>query len=99
MKMMKTVDCARLLSSRLWLIRPPVAFASRVLQKAEENYSTIEKELLSIVWASQHFKPYLYGSKFILQTDHKPLTWVFSMKNGNSRIMKWIWKLQEFEFN
>ncbi|MGR0317694.1 RNase H-like domain-containing protein, partial [Klebsiella pneumoniae] len=77
----------------------PVAFASRVLQKAEENYSTIEKELLSIVWASQHFKPYLYGSKFILQTDHKPLTWVFSMKNGNSRIMKWIWKLQEFEFN
>lgn len=21
------------------------------------------------------------------------------MKNGNSRIMKWIWKLQEFEFD
>ncbi|MGR0260685.1 Ty3/Gypsy family RNase HI domain-containing protein, partial [Klebsiella pneumoniae] len=69
-----------------------------MLLSAELNYSVIEKELLSVVWGTQHFKPYLYGSKFILQTDHKPLTWIFSMKNGNTRIMKWIWKLSEFEF-
>lgn len=76
----------------------PVAYASRVLQPPELNYSTIEKELLAIVWSTHHFKPYLYGTKFQLQTDHKPLKWIFTMKNGNTRIMKWIWRLQEFEF-
>lgn len=79
-------------------VEHPVAFASRVLQPPEINYSTVEKELLSVVWSTQHFKPYLYGTKFLLLTDHKPLKWIFTMKNGNTRIMKWIWKLNEFEF-
>ncbi|MGR0272066.1 Ty3/Gypsy family RNase HI domain-containing protein, partial [Klebsiella pneumoniae] len=77
----------------------PVAFASRVLQPPEVKYSTIEKELLAIVWSTHHFKPYLYGTKFQLLTDHKPLKWIYTMKNGNTRIMKWIWKLQEFELS
>src|SRR5699024_6537812 len=37
----------------------PISFASRVLNKAEQHYSTIERELLSIVWSVKHFRPYL----------------------------------------
>jgi hypothetical protein len=46
----------------------PIAYASRTLNKHEEQLSTIEKELLAIVWACKHFKPYIYGQKFLIQT-------------------------------
>lgn len=76
----------------------PIAFASRTLNKSEENYSAIEKELLAIVWACKYFRPYLYGRKFTLYTDHKPLTHGLNLKDTNSRLIHWRLYLEEFDF-
>lgn len=74
----------------------PIAYASRTLSKTEERYSTTEKEFLAIVWAVKHFRPYLYGRKFKMFTDHQPLT--FSMTNANHRIIRGKLALEEFDY-
>lgn len=76
----------------------PIAYASRTLNSSELNYSTIEKELLAIVWACKYFRPYIFGRKFKILTDHKPLQWVMSLKEPNSRLTRWRLKLSEYDF-
>lgn len=77
----------------------PIAYTSRLLNNAERNYSTIEKELLAIVYCVNHFRPYLYGRKFTLVTDHKPLVWLHSVKDPTSRLVRWRLKLAEYEYD
>lgn len=76
----------------------PIAYASRKLQPRETKYSAIEKECLAIVWALKYFKYYLYGQAFTIYTDHKPLTWLNTMKNSNQRLTRWILTLQEYRY-
>lgn len=69
-----------------------IAYASRVLNKAERNYSTIEKELLAIVWAVKHFRPYMYRTSFKVVTDREALVWLFKLQDPGFRLI--IWRIQ-----
>lgn len=77
----------------------PVAYAGRKLLPAEKNYSVIERECLSIVWAVNKFKYYLLGTEFILEVDHKPLVYMNTFKGDNARLMRWALALQAYRFS
>lgn len=76
----------------------PISYISRTLNTHECNYSTIEKELLSIVWSCKMFRPYLFGRKFLIYTDHRPLVWLFNLKEPNSKLIRWRLKLEEYNY-
>ena len=59
----------------------PIAFASKSLSEAEQRYSNIERELLGVVWAIQHFNHYTFANKINIISDHKPLQPLFSGKS------------------
>lgn len=76
----------------------PIAFASKSFTKGESNKATIEQELLAIHWAINYFRPYLYGVKFLVKSDHKPLVYLFSMKNPSSKLTRMRLDLEEYDF-
>jgi len=64
----------------------PIYFASRTLSDTEIRYSTIEKEMLAIIWSVRHFRLYLFGRTFQIVTDHKPLIWLENLKGQNPKL-------------
>ena len=77
---------------------PAIAYASRSLHKVEIKYHTYEKEALAIMFAIKTFRNYVYGNKFTIVTDHKPLLWLKSADN-NTGVQKWRVKLSDYEFD
>ena len=80
-------------------VHVPVSYASRGLTDCERKYSQTEKEALSLVWACEKFHPYIYGMKFDLLTDHKPLEVIYGPRSKPcARIERWTLRLQPYDF-
>ena len=72
----------------------PIAYASRTLSPAERNYSQLEKEGLAVIFAVRKFHQYLFGRKFVIYSDHKPLKYLLSVHRqvpvlAAARIQRW----------
>ena len=61
-----------------------ISYASRSLRNVESRYSQTKKEALAITWACERFNLYVFGKEFELETDHRPLQYIFSRKSKSS---------------
>ena len=77
---------------------PPEHYAS------DENYSQLEKEALSLIFGVRKIHQYLYGRRFTLYTDHKPLTTILGSKQGvppiaAARLQRWALLLSAYNYS
>nr|GEV46928.1 reverse transcriptase domain-containing protein [Tanacetum cinerariifolium] len=76
----------------------PIHYASKTMTKAESNYTTIEKEMLAVVYAFEKFRSYLILNKSIVYMDHSAFKYLFAKKDSKARLLRWVLLLQEFTF-
>ncbi|XP_042147960.1 uncharacterized protein K02A2.6-like [Ixodes scapularis] len=81
--------------------RQPVAYASRAMSPTEQRYAQVEKEALAATWACEHFRMYVLGLHFVIETDHKPLVPLFSTKSIDEmtpRLQRFRMRVLEYDF-
>ena len=74
-----------------------IYYASKVLNEAQVNYATTEKEMLAIVFALEKLRSYLVGSKVIIFTDHATIKHLLTKADSKPRLIRWVLLLQEFD--
>ena len=74
-----------------------IYYASKVLNEAQLNYATTEKEMLAIVFALEKFRSYLIGSRVIIFTDHAAIKHLLAKADSKPRLIRWVLLLQEFD--
>ena len=73
-----------------------IYYTRKTLNEAQRNYTTIEKELLPIVFALDKFCAYLVRSFIVVFTDHSTLKYLLTKQDTKARLIRWILLLQEF---
>ncbi|XP_071917150.1 uncharacterized protein [Coffea arabica] len=84
------------LGQRIGRVVHAIYYASKVLNGTQLNYSTTKKELLTVIFALEKFRPYLLGAKVIVFSDHAALRYLMTKKDAKPRLIRWILLLQEF---
>ena len=79
-------------------VEKPIAYFSRVLRDAEKRCSTYEREAFAIEVGILTMKKYVYGTKFEIFTDHRPLL-SFRKAHINAKVQRWRTKLAEYDFD
>ncbi|GBM38928.1 Retrovirus-related Pol polyprotein from transposon 17.6 [Araneus ventricosus] len=73
-----------------------IEYASRLLIPEERNYSTTEREALTVVWAVEKFRGYVENQEIIIASHHQPLKWLMSIKSPSSFLARWALQIQSF---
>ena len=79
----------------------PISYASKTLSTSERNYEQIEKELLAIHFGYQVYHQFIYGKPMTVETDHKPLEYLFKkpLITAAPRLKRMMLSLQKYELH
>ena len=75
-----------------------IAYYLKMLTIEEANYCTTRKEMLAIIKAIKHFRPYLLGRRFKVRTDHASLTRMMNAKNPAGQLARWLETLSTYDY-
>ena len=67
----------------------PLAFVSHKWSATDSRRGGTERACMAVLWAVEHFRPYLAGRPFTLVTDCSALTWLFRSRNLNLKLYRW----------
>lgn len=76
----------------------PIAFFSRPFAARHVKLAAYERELIGLVQAVRHWRPYLWGRKFVVRTDHFSLKYMLDQRLSTVPQHQWISKLFGFDF-
>ena len=79
-------------------VEHPICYASKSCNAAEQNYSSFFGECLVVVWATSHFRSYMFGNPFTLVKDHEPLKWIMTTQKITGKLARWSLLLREYDF-
>ena len=85
------------LEKRFEKIFKAIYYASKTFNETQENYTTTEKEMLTMVFTCEKFRHYILGSHVIIQTDHATIKYLMAKKEVKPRLIRWVLLLQEFD--
>ena len=82
----------------------PISYASRTLSPVERKYAQLDKEGAAVILGIKKFHQYLYGQKFKIFTDHKPLLGLFNADKAvqpmaSPRIQRWALLLAGYDYD
>ena len=77
----------------------PIAFASKTLSDCEQRYANIEREMLAVVFGCERFHTYLFGKRFLVQSDQKPLEMIHrkNLAAAPQRLQRMLLRLQPYD--
>ncbi|XP_074282653.1 uncharacterized protein LOC141607192 [Silene latifolia] len=90
-------DLGAVLGQRVRRAPQVIQYASTMMNEAQRNYTTTEKEFLAVVFALEKFRPYILGAKVIIFMDHVALRHLVNKKESNPRLMRWVLLLSGFD--
>ena len=77
-------------------VEHPIAFASRATLKHQRNWTTTDLEACGVVFGVKKFRHLLWGTPFVIDTDHRALLWLESCKDKTARLARWFEFLNAF---
>ncbi len=75
-----------------------IAYGSKTLTREQRNYCVTRHELLAVIVFLQQFRHYILGREFIVRSDHSSLRWLFSFKEPQGQLARWLEYVSQYTF-
>ncbi len=76
----------------------PIVYVLKLLNRVEHNYSTIEREVLTMVFGLHKFRHYMLGNKPIFYVNHMALFYLVNKPKVSRKVARWLLLILEYDF-